>query len=350
MKKIKDIKNITNKFKNELGFVNSKALEAAELRGELELIDGVGFCHFHHRLDTTTTIYEIAVLRQRQREGWGRLLFYRVLASAIEHKKSKIVVKCPVHLESNGFYQSLGFKLIKVDPGRKRRLNIYEYNIQSPLLFYCADGGRNRYSQIAKEEGWLLGLRSDQYNKKNSHCPMIDNNWKEYNHSKHLELIKKCKPLLATALDIESVDQYNEILSMAQEISKYCGRVILIPKCKIDLNIINFPFWLGFSVPTKYGGTELNIDFFKDYPTHLLGGSPSKQSYFSKHMHVLSLDGNYSQNVARFGKTVYPGCDSGKKIVKGNYESFRLSLRKQKQFWHSTWKWEDEPLAKLMLD
>ena len=347
MKKSIKTKKISNKFKHELGFVNLAALEVAESQGELEVIDNVGFCNFHHRKDSQTTIYEIAVLPERQKEGWGRLLFYRVLSSAIEHKKAKIIAKCPVDLESNGFYKSLGFKLIEVESGKKRKLNIYEYNIESPLLFYCADGGRNTYSQIAKEEGWLLGLRSDQYDKI-PHCPMIDNHWKKYDHFKHLELIKKHKPLIATALDIEFINQYHEILSMAEEISKYCGRVILIPKCEVDLSIVKFPFWLGFSVPSKYGGCKLPVSFFKDYPTHLLGGAPTKQSNFAKYMHIVSLDGNYAQNIARFGKTVYVGCDAGKKITRGNYQSFRLSLKKQKQFWHSTWKWEDEPLGRLM--
>lgn len=348
MKKSKEIKKIADRFKHELGFVNSAGLEVAESKGELEVLpNNIGFCHFHHRKDNQTTIYEIAILPERQREGWGRLLFYRVLASAIECKKSKIIAKCPVDLESNNFYKSLGFKLIATKPGKKRDLNIYEYTIELPLLFYCADGGRNRYSQIAKEEGWLLGFRSDE-NNKIPHCPMIDNNFSNYYHSTHLRIIKKHKPLLATALDIEFPEQYHEILSKGKEISKYCGRVILIPKCEIDLSIVDFPFWLGFSIPSKYGKTKLSTDFFKDYPVHLLGGSPTKQSDFAKYMNVTSLDGNYAQNIARFGKTTYVGCDSGKKLVKGNYETFRLSLKKQKQFWHSTWKWEDEPLGKLI--
>ena len=341
-------KKISNEFKNELGFVNSAALESSELKGELEVIPDIGFCHFHHRKDSQVTIYEIAVLEDRQKEGWGRILFYRVLASAIEHKKSKIVVKCPVHLESNGFYQSLGFKLIKVDPGRKRRLNIYEYNIQSPLLIYCADGGRNEYGKIANQEGWFLGLRSDQ-TKVKSHCFMVDNHWKAYNHGKHLEIVKNHKPFLATAQDIEYPEQYNEVLNQCREISKYCGRVILIPKCKVDLSKIDFPYWLAFSVPTKYGGCKLPISFFENYPVHLLGGSPSQQSHYAKLMDVKSLDSNYAMKVARFGKSCYVGCDGGQKLVDGNYESFRLSMKKQREFWYREWCWEDEPLAKILL-
>jgi hypothetical protein len=73
--KIAEAKRIANQFKNELGFVNSAAIEESLKRDEVIPINGVGFAHFHHRKDGQTTIY-------------------RVLCSAIERKQLKIALKC----------------------------------------------------------------------------------------------------------------------------------------------------------------------------------------------------------------------------------------------------------------
>lgn len=137
-------KMIANSFKYELGFVNRAADDVAEICRELEVIPEIGFVHYHHRKDRQTTIYSIAVSCRHQKQGWGRLLFYRVLCTAIERQQSCIVAKCPEDLPSNAFYKHLGFQLDAQEPGKKRRLNCWRYEIKLPLLFYCADGGRNK--------------------------------------------------------------------------------------------------------------------------------------------------------------------------------------------------------------
>lgn len=335
-----EAKAIASTFRKELGFVNRAALQASEAAGELECIPGIGFCNYHHRQDEQTTIYEIAVSREHQGQGWGRLLFYRVLCSAIEQGKSKIVAKCPEDNLSNGFCQRLGFKLTNVEPGRVRRLNRWQYEIKLPLLFYCADGGRNRYSAIARECGWMLGLRSDQA-KSLSHCQMIDNHWVEYDHSKHLAIVQQHKPLVATARDVEHLDQLPSILQQAKELSEYAGRVLLIPKCKVPLPA---GYWLAYSVPTTYGGTSIECKWFDRRPVHLLGGSPNAQVHYAKHLNLVSLDGNYAMNLARHGTATWQGQEI--KRAGSCYEAFELSMAKQKAYWHpeKTWHWSDEPL------
>lgn len=338
---VSEAKRIASQFKNELGFVNSAALQVSEDKGQLEVIKGVGFCNYHHRRDGQTTIYEIAVGKNHQRTGWGRLLFYRVLCAAIEHSQRCIVAKCPEDLPSNSFYEHLGFKLMNVLPGRKRRLNCWKYEIKLPLLFYCADGGRNQYSAVAQEVVWWLGLRSDQ-TKTKAHCQMVDNHWTGYDHIKHLTRVSEQKPLIATARDIEYPEQLPEILHQAKELSQYAGRVLLIPKCKVPLPS---HYWLAFSVPTKYGGTKIECNWFGNHPIHLLGGSPTAQSHYSKHLNVVSLDGNYAMNLARYGKACWQGIELHSNL--GCYETFRLSLLKQKNFWHEQYRWQDEPLFSL---
>lgn len=337
-------KEVSNKLKRELGFVNRAALEKSFLVNELDVIgDGVGFVNFHHRKDDQTTIYELGVKPEFQRQGWGRLLFYRVLCSSIEKGKIKIVAKCPIDLPSNRFYERLGFQLKKLEPGRKRPLHVWEYKINLPLLFYCADGGRNEYGRQAKEAGWRLGFQSQQACPK-SHVQMIDNEYRNYNHSRHVEMVKRHKPLLATVQDVMKEDDIPRILEEAKELSQYVGRILIIPKIKFN---VPSQYWLAFSVPSSHGGTKIEPNWFGDRPTHLLGGSPTMQYRFSQLMNVVSLDGNYANRLSGWGKSVWIGNDSGQKIVKGCYDSFRLSMEKQKEQWHKESIY-DTPLLSLL--
>ncbi|NJO93205.1 MAG: GNAT family N-acetyltransferase [Hydrococcus sp. RM1_1_31] len=341
----REAKKIASNFSNELGFVNRAALEIGEQRNTLEIIPEIGFCHFHHRRDRQTTIYSLAVRKEHQLQGWGRLLFYRVLCSAIENNCDRIVAKCPEELSSNGFYQKLGFKLIKIEPGRKRSLNCWQYNIVLPLLFYCGGGGASRYDAIAHKENWLLGMRSCGRWKARQHMAMIDNHWKNYNHEHHLKIVRQQKPLIATAFDIEQPEQLLTVLKQASELARFCGRVLLIPKCKVP---IPRQYWIGFSVPTSYGGTTIECNWFGDRLIHLLGGSPDAQAHYARHLNVVSLDGNYACKIARWGKSCWQGNNGGIKAIDGNYSAFRLSLEKQKKYWHQDWHWSEEPLFKFL--
>lgn len=326
------VKKIANSLKRELPFISTAIISEANAKNELITIDDVGFVIFHHCKGLQTTIYDIGVLPSHQAQGYGRLLFYKVLCESIEKGKSFVQLKCPVDLQANEFYRHLGFTLKRVEQGKKRSLNVWRYYINLPLLIYCADGGRNHYSQIAKEEGWLLGMRSDQMEVKPS-VSMIDNNWHNYNHNQHLQLIKENKPLLATARDIDNKNDVTKIIDQAREISNYCGRVLVIPKIEFDLSPIDFPFWLAYSVPSGYGKSDLPLAFFSNHYCHLLGGNPKKQAELSKTLNVVSLDSNYAMNVAKFGKSVSVKDTSGKKLVKGCYESFRLSMQFIRDYW-----------------
>jgi GNAT superfamily N-acetyltransferase len=336
-----EAKVIASTFPKELGFVNRAALQASENAGELEVIAGIGFCNYHHRRDGQTTIYEIAVAREYQNQGWGRLLFYRVLCACIERSQTRIVAKCPEDNLSNGFYEHLGFKLVIVESGRRRRLNRWQFNVKLPFLFYCADGGRNWYSVIASSVGWMLGLRSDQA-KTPQHCQMVDNHWTGYDHKSHLAAVQHHKPLVATARDLEHPDQLSEILRQAGELQKYAGRVLLIPKCKV---LLPSGYWLAYSVPTQYGGTDIECKWFGQRHVHLLGGSPN-----AKHLNVVSLDGNYAMNLARHGTATWQGQEI--KRAGSCYEAFELSIAKQKAYWHpeKPWHWSDEPLFAHLKD
>lgn len=346
---VESAKEVAAQLWRELGFVNRAALEVAEKRGSLECIPGIGFANFHHRRDYQTTIYEIGVNRLLQRQGWGRLLFYRVLCSAIENKCNRIVAKCPENLPSNGFYEHLGFSLLRAEQGKKRKLNVWQYSIKLPLLFYCGAGGRSEYDRRAKAEGWRLGLRSGYKNISHEHMQMVDNLYSNYDHEKHLAEVKKSKPLIATAMDILTPEQcqsdgvkhqsYGDILRQAKELAQYCGRVLLIPKYKIPLPT-DFRFWLAYSVPTSHGGTTVEPEWFKSqgYLVHLLGGGPDAQrKYAESGMTVVSLDANYSMKLAqRYGKSCWQGRNSGRRMTNNTYDALQISLNRQFAFWRKT--------------
>lgn len=345
-------KKIAIEFSKQLGFVNREALRVAETKGELEVIPEIGFANYHHRRDNKTTIYEIAVSKEHQKQGWGRLLFYRVLCSAIENGSTVITLKCSVDLESNGFYEKLGFSLIDVESGRRRNLNVWQYPIVLPLLFYCAAGGSSPYDEIAKVNGWRIGACSNIQSKNNKyHWEFVDNEYEKYIHNKHLLAVKKHKPLLATAKDIQTPEELEEILSQAEELSKYCGRLLLIPKCEVE---IPDRYWIGYSVPSGHGKTTIAPETFKDRFVHLLGGSVKKQRlYFSKMPKVVSLDGNYAMRLAKHGKSTWLKFPNGIRLAKHgkriNYRAFEISMKEIFLDWRRTEEDREDNYKQLTL-
>jgi len=131
-----------------------------------------------------------------------------------------------------------------------------------------------------------------------------DQDWKKPNREKYMLALKKHKPIQATVLDLESEDQFDTVMSWAEEAAQYVKeRFIIIPKVfgiidRIPEKIGGKDVLLGYSVPTKYAGTELPVWEFKNRPVHLLGGSPQKQINMLRYLNVFSADGNYIQMMA----------------------------------------------------
>jgi len=94
---------------------------------------------------------------------------------------------------------------------------------------------------------------------------------------------------------------------MARDLAPYVDDIILVPKydCldRLPHEIRGTRVVLGYSVQTSYGGTELPITSFKDWPIHLLGGSWDKQRSYLNLMGdaIVSLDHNHALNVAEYG-------------------------------------------------
>lgn len=114
------------------------------------------------------------------------------------------------------------------------------------------------------------------------------------------------KPSVATVLDWEQIEQLSEVLSWADEAAKWVETVVIIPKVYNGVRLIprmiaGKPVRLGYSVPTKFAGTNLFLSEFLGWQVHWLGGSPKVQIEISRYLDVASLDGNAIIKAAQYG-------------------------------------------------
>lgn len=161
-------------------------------------------------------------------------------------------------------------------------------------------------ASIAMRHGWLPGARYTNLRdvRKFERLGFLDIDWKNYSFSKHLLAAKAAKPMLTVARDVECIDYLNRTIDEAHELHQYCDEVIIVPKdpkLRDGLNeLIPTEFVLGFSVPTRYGGTTISPHAFRR-PVHLLGGRPDVQRRLAQYMPIASLDCNRFTLDACFG-------------------------------------------------
>lgn len=177
----------------------------------------------------------------------------------------------------------------------------------SPDLIYCA-GGNRRYVAIAQAAGFRYGAQLPD----TIYGPLYfaDQDWKKPDRVAYMRALAQHRPVMATVLDWEQPDQADEVLGWAEEAAQYVRRVLIIPKCdvidRIPRRIGGADVVLAYSVPTSYGGCPLLPIQFAGWPVHLLGGSPTVQHHIASHMdayaEVVSADGNYLSNMARYCK------------------------------------------------
>jgi hypothetical protein len=160
--------------------------------------------------------------------------------------------------------------------------------------------------EIAVQHGWMPGARYTNLRdvRRYPNLGFLDINWKRYDFRRHLEAAELTRPLITVARDIEDKRDLRRIVDQAYRLLEFAAYVVLVPKdplletrlCKA----IPSEFLLGFSVPTKYGGTKLSPAAFRR-PVHLLGGRPDVQRKLADLMPVFSLDTNRFTLDAAFG-------------------------------------------------
>lgn len=173
----------------------------------------------------------------------------------------------------------------------------------TPDLIYCSAGDR-RWAQIAIDAGFLYGaqLPNTIYHKPY----FVDQNWRNPVRDKYMQALEQYRPHLATVLDLEQHDQLDEVLSWADEATQWAEVVIIIPKAQgivssIPRQMNGKEVRLGYSVPTKFSGTELPVWDFVGWTVHLLGGTPQAQMRLSNYLDVRSADGNAARKAAMLG-------------------------------------------------
>lgn len=178
--------------------------------------------------------------------------------------------------------------------------------------------------KVAARYGWLPGARYTNLRdvRDVDRLGLLDINWKNYDFKKHLDAAIVMRPRITVANDIVDIRDLPRIIDQAYELNEYSDEVIIVPKdvCLSDvlLDVIPSGFVLGYSVPTKYGGTLISPSKFGDRKVHLLGGRPDRQRELANLMNVSSLDTNRFTLDATFGDYF-----DGKRFVRhpvGGYE------------------------------
>lgn len=185
------------------------------------------------------------------------------------------------------------------------RLLVYDVAQQAgpPLKFVTHS---YRVQELARKQGWLPGARYINLRdvKRLGSLGFLDIDWQGYCFRRHIDAAKATRPFLTVARDIVDRDRLAQTLDEAEELLQYAQHVVIVPKdVRLENDLehkIPTTFILGFSVPTKYGGTAIPPQAFKR-PVHLLGGRPDVQRRFARSLKVFSIDCNRFTLDAAFG-------------------------------------------------
>ena len=278
-----------------------EALHESSKRGELLLVSG-GFCHWHLRQDGQLTIHEIISTRR----GAGSLMLRRLMATP---GATSLFAKCPAGLPANEWYTRRGFHVEQMERTKRGdplicwRMDLKEQQARPQIanveFIYC--GNASPLDEIALDQGFLMG---SQLPKSIAYRPYFaDQDWRAPDRAKYMAMLAKHRPHMATVLDWERVDQLGDVLSWAEEAARYVSVVIIIPKvhggiAQLPRKIGGKAVRLGYSVPTRFAGTDVPLRDFAGWPVHLLGGSPEKQLELARMMNVRSADQNYCARLA----------------------------------------------------
>lgn len=168
-----------------------------------------------------------------------------------------------------------------------------------------------------------------------------DQDWRAPNRAAYMAALAQHRPYMGTVIDWTGDVAFMTVLDWAEEASQYVERVLLVPKVqggidRLPRQVNGKDVILAYSVPTRFGGTELPVWEFAGWPVHLLGGSPHRQMKTYRHLaaiaEVVSADGNYFQlKATRFCEHwEWPGrwaADGGRTPWDAPYAAFERSCQ-----------------------
>jgi hypothetical protein len=172
-------------------------------------------------------------------------------------------------------------------------------------LIYCA-GGNPLLSQIAFEEGWQLGVRSDKSHVGGLKVNFVDIRYKKPNFEKHLRRVAKERPKYAIVPDLSDKEVHEadieQAIFRAFKLADYCEIPLIVPKLPGQVLTIPKEIAIAYSIPTRYGGAQYPVWELVGRRVHLLGGNPHSQLKYYRHIQgmaqVISADGNMAQKLA----------------------------------------------------
>ncbi|WP_353955598.1 DUF6610 family protein [uncultured Sphingomonas sp.] len=192
------------------------------------------------------------------------------------------------------------------------------------MIKFVAHG--RRVISLALADGWRPGARytnlRDVQHVAFARVGFLDIDWKNYCFDTHLAAAERSRPFVTVARDIECMSQMDKIFSEASMLQKHATRVIVVPKdprlADCMHRAIPNEFLLGYSVPTRYGGTTIPPHAF-EWSVHLLGGRPDAQRRLADQMPVVSMDCNRFTYDAQYGD--YFDGERFRPHPKGGYET-----------------------------
>lgn len=222
-------------------------------------------------------------------------------------------------------------------------------------LIYCG-GGNRRFYEIATSYGFLYGVQLPATVYGELH--FADQDWKKPNLEKYAAAVAKHRPKMASVLDWEKREQLPKVLNWAEAVAPFVEVIMIIPKViggmsSIPCVIGGKPVRVGYSVPTRHGGTAVPYADFNGWSVHILGGNPHTQFRLKHFMHVVSVDGNMFQKMATQFNAFYDPAKTtrrgfwptlrdydskrwgdGSKNADAPYEAFRRSCKNIMAMWH----------------
>jgi Family of unknown function (DUF6610) len=160
--------------------------------------------------------------------------------------------------------------------------------------------------RVARRFGWLPSARYTNLRDVRAfdRIGLLDIDWRAYCFHTHVQAARATTPFLTVARDVLHRRDLPRIIDEALELARFATHVVIVPKDRTlrhDLeHVVPRQFLLGYSVPTRYGGTAIPPTAFRR-PVHLLGGRPDRQRQLGAVLPVFSLDCNRFTLDAAFG-------------------------------------------------
>jgi len=296
--------------REELGFVNTAQCEEKDLYTVSREGHTVGAALTNHCVrKPQTTLYDIAVLPEYRREGIAQELVDQI---GRDTPHEKIVAKCPVDLPANEFYDNTGWVRVDREDGKNRALNVWQYNVESVDLVTT---GRNDLTSYAEQYGWLVGSELSYIPHHERHGRTLDFIDMAWDDPKPDDLISACmkhEPKYAIAGDYEHRDDgelvgepIEVVNERAELLTQWVDHPVVVPHLPGEPAEVPDCAIVGYSTPTRYGGTEAPLWEYQDKDVHVLGGTMNGIKLVVDHLgdSINSIDTNtMHRDATQFGE------------------------------------------------